>query len=42
MSWVSPPVPQSAAGLTLYLELAAINADGSVDDSNHTELYIVG
>ena len=42
VAWSSPPIPQSAAGLTLYLEMAVFNADGSVSDSNHTELYIVG
>lgn len=42
MTWISPPVPRSAAGLTLYLEMAEIQADGTVHDSNHTELFIVG
>lgn len=42
VAWSSPAIPQAAAGLTLYLEMAVFNADGSVSDSNHTELYIVG
>ncbi len=42
VAWSSPTIPQSAAGLTLYLEMAVFNSDGSVSDSNHTELYIVG
>ncbi len=40
--WTSPPVPQAAAGLTIYLEMAVFNADGSVSDSNHTKLKIIG
>lgn len=40
--WISPVVPQAAAGLTFYLEMAVFNSDGSVSDSNHTELFIVG
>lgn len=40
--WVSPVIPQAAAGLTLYLELGLFNADGTVDDSNHTQLLILG
>jgi Tol biopolymer transport system component len=40
--WSSPPIPQSAAGLTLYLEMAVFNSDGSISDSNFTKLEIVG
>lgn len=40
--WVSPVIPQAAAGLTLYLELGLFNTDGSVDDSNHTQLLVIG
>jgi Tol biopolymer transport system component len=40
--WVSPTIPQSAAGVTLFLELAVFNADGSISDSNFTQLKIIG
>ncbi|NQU49134.1 MAG: hypothetical protein HQ519_10845 [Planctomycetes bacterium] len=35
MSWVSPIIPQAASGLTFYLELAVVQADGTLADSNH-------
>lgn len=41
-SWGSPTIPQSAAGLTVFLELAVFNADGSISDSNFTQLKIIG
>lgn len=41
-SWASPTIPQSAAGLTIFLELAVFNSDGSISDSNFTQLKIVG
>ena len=35
MSWVSPIIPQAASGLAFYLELAVLQADGTLADSNH-------
>jgi hypothetical protein len=40
--WVSPTIPQAAAGLTIFLEVAVFHADGSIRDSNFTQLKIVG
>lgn len=42
LGWSSPPIPQGAAGRTLYLEMAVFQSDGTVSDSNHTELKIIG
>lgn len=40
--WISPTIPHSAAGVTLFLEMAVFNADGSISDSNFTKMIIVG
>ena len=40
MTWISPIIPQAASGLTFYFELAVLNADGTLSDSNHMKFSV--